>query len=263
MFYQCPKCKKTWQYPIEKCPDCFAKLQRLTSKKIKVISVSHIWIPTPLHPKVPYFVLLLEDEKGNRWVQKSIKEYKVGDEYILEKVSGDKNAVAIWRVKYDILEGIEKTTDLLGVKINPGQRVLILPTLITKAHPYFRKNTSPQVLEAMIEFLIKRGIRKENIKVAGQSFDETPITAAAQKGKFIDVCQKHQVQMVNLSQGDFRRIQKGDFVFDVSEEYVKRLGLKAGDKIAYVTYNLKNGRPVFDVFKIDDYFTAFIQELSL
>lgn len=221
MFYQCPKCKKTWQYPLERCPDCFVKLQRLVSKKIKVMSVSKIWIPTPLHPKVPYFVLLLEDENGNKWVQKSIKEYKEGDEFILEKTPGDKKAVAIWRVKYDILEGIEKTTDLLAVKINPGWKVLILPTLIAKAHPYFRKNTSPQVLDSVIRFLIQRGIRKENIKVAGQSFDETPIEASAKKGKFFDVCQKHQVQMVNLAQGNFTRVQKRDFVFDITEEVFK------------------------------------------
>lgn len=220
MFYQCPKCKKVWQYPIERCPDCFVKLQRVYSKKIRVISASKIWITTPLHPKVPYFVLLLEDERGNRWVQKSIKEYRVGDEFKLEKTE-DKNAVAIWRVKYDVFEAIEKTLNLLNVKINPGSKVLILPTLIAKAHPYFRKNTSPQALEAMIEFLVKRRIRKENIKVAGQSFDETPIEAAAQKGKFIEVCQKQNVQMVNLGQGTFRRTQKGDFVFNVSEEIFK------------------------------------------
>jgi uncharacterized protein (DUF362 family) len=218
MFYQCPKCKKTWQFPVEKCPECFENTQRLDSKKIKVIGVSQVWIPTPLHPKVPYFVLLLEDERGNKWVQKSTKEYKVGDEFILEKALDDKDAVAIWRVKYDILEGIEKTFDLLGIKINPGWKILLLPTLIARVHPYFRKNTSPQMLDEMIKFLKKRGVRKENIKVAGQSFDETPIIAAAQKSRFLDVCQKHQVQMVNLSQGGFRRIQKGDFVFDVSEE---------------------------------------------
>jgi len=220
MFYECPKCKKTWQYPIEKCPDCFVKLQRQDSKNAKVIGVSQIWIPTPLHPKVPYFVLLLEDEKERKWVQKSIKEYKVGDEFKLEGTQ-DKNTVAIWRVKYDILEGIEKTVNLLNVKINPNSKTLILPTLLSPAHPYFAQNTSPQVLDELIKFLAQKGVRRENIKVAGQSFDEFPIEASAQKSGFLSVCQGNQVQMVDFAQKEFKRVEKDDFVFDISEEVFK------------------------------------------
>ncbi|MBZ9569650.1 hypothetical protein KJA16_01880, partial [Patescibacteria group bacterium] len=156
MFYQCPKCKKNWQYPIEKCPDCFLKLERVSSGKIKVIAVSRVNISTPLHPKAPYFVLLLEDEKGRKWVQKSIKEYKAGSEFKIEKADEDKNAVAIWRVKYDILEAIEKVVSLIG-KINPVSKTLILPTLIAPRHPYFAQNTSPEVLNQLIKFLIQRG----------------------------------------------------------------------------------------------------------
>jgi len=218
MFYHCPKCKKIWQFPVKKCPECFEETQRVDSKKIKVIGVSRVWIPTPLHPKVPYFVLLLEDEKGNKWVQKSIKEYKVGDELIFEKALDDKNAVVIWRVKYDILEGIEKTFNLLDVKINPNSRVLILPTLIAKAHPYFRKNTSPQVLDSIIQFLIQKKIKNENIVVASQSFDDTSIEASAKKARFVEVCQKNQVQMINLAQKNFKRIRKRNLIFDISEE---------------------------------------------
>lgn len=220
MFYQCPKCKKNWQYPIKKCPDCFSKTERVPSKEMKVISVSQIWIPTPLHPKVPYYVLLLEDERGRKWVQKSIKEYKIGDEFKLESTQ-DKNAVAIWRVKYDILEGIEKTLNLLKVKINPNLRVLILPTLIAPAHPYFRQNTSPQVLNALIKSLTQKGVKKENIKVAGQSFNEFPIEASATKSKFVAVCEQNEVKILNLAQKKFRRIKKNDLVFDISEEVLE------------------------------------------
>jgi len=152
-FYQCKKCKKIWQYLIEKCPDCFLKLERILSKKIKVIGVSKVNIPTFFHPKVPYFVLLLKDENGNRWVQKSVKEYKIGEEFKIETVS-DKEAVAIWRVKYDILEAIEKVVDLLGgLELKENYKVLILPTLISSTHSYFRDNTSPEFLEATLKFL--------------------------------------------------------------------------------------------------------------
>ena len=73
MFFQCPKCNKVWQYPMEKCPECFLDLERIKSKNIKVIGVSKVTIPTMPHPNVPYFVLLLEDENGNKWVHKSEK----------------------------------------------------------------------------------------------------------------------------------------------------------------------------------------------
>ncbi|GAI57635.1 unnamed protein product, partial [marine sediment metagenome] len=106
-------------------------LERLLAKTVKVIGVSKVNIPTLLHPKVPYFVLVLEDEKGNKWAQKSIKEYKIGDVVEYES-SRDKNAVAIWRIKYDVLEAIEKVIELLGgLGINPQTKILILPTLIS------------------------------------------------------------------------------------------------------------------------------------
>lgn len=220
MFFQCPKCKKNWQYPIEKCPDCFERIKRTPSQKVKVIAVSQVWMPTPLHPKVPYFVLLLEDEKGRKWVQKSIKEYKAGDEFRLESAK-DKNAVAIWRVKYDILEGIEKTFSLLKIGLNPNAKVIILPTLIAPAHPYFRQNTSPQVLNEMIRFLIQKGLKKENIKVVGQSFNEFPIGVSATKSKFVNICQENKVQMADLAESEFRRIRKDDLTFNISEQVFK------------------------------------------
>ncbi|MBZ9578506.1 DUF362 domain-containing protein [Patescibacteria group bacterium] len=232
MFYQCPKCKKTWQYPIEKCPDCFLKLERVFSEKIKVVAVSRVNIPTPLHPKIPYFVLLLEDDKGRKWVQKSVKEYKAGSEFKIESTQ-DKNAVAIWRVKYDVLEAIEKVVSLIE-KINPAVKTLILPTLIAPRHPYFAQNTSPEVLNQLIKFLIQRGVKKENIKVAAQSFNDFPITASAKKSKFLSVCEKNKVQILDLSQKGFKRLQPThrpsippthpkteNFIFDVSEEVFK------------------------------------------
>ena len=112
-FYSCPKCKKTWQYPIEKCPNCFLKLEKLKSTKIRVAGISKVQIPTMFHPKTPYFVLLLEDENGNKWVQKTVKEYEIGDLFKVEPCT-DKKAVAIWRVKYDIFEAIEMVIELLG-----------------------------------------------------------------------------------------------------------------------------------------------------
>ena len=217
-FYQCPKCKKTWQYPIEKCPNCFLKLEKLRSTKIRVAGISKVQIPTMFHPKTPYFVLLLEDENGNKWVQKSVKEYEIGDEFKIE-TSKDKNAVAIWRIKYDILETIEKVIELLD-GITPhqkswwGAKILILPTLISPKHPYLAENTSPEFLKATIQYLIEIGARTENIKVVAQSFDEAPIETSAQKSQLLRVCQEKKILPINLAEKNF--VRKGDL--EVSEE---------------------------------------------
>lgn len=221
-FYQCPNCKKIWQYPIEKCPECFLALERMKSEKIKVIGVSKVTIPALFHPKIPYFVLVLEDEKGNKWVQKSIKEYKIGEEFKYEASKG-KNTVAIWRIKYDFFEGIEKVIDLLG-GLAPHQKswweakILILPTLISPVHPYFAENTSPQFLEATIKYLMEKGAKIENIKVTGQSFDEIPIEASTQKSQLLKTCQDYKILLLDLAKTNFIKKQEGDFVFEISEE---------------------------------------------
>ena len=215
-FYHCPNCKKIWQYPIEKCPDCFLNLERIKSKKIKVIGVSKVQIPTMFHPKTPYFVLLLEDENGNKWIQKSVKEYKIGgNEFETEVKRNDENAVSIWRVKYDILEAIEKVIDLLdGLKIDPQTKILILPTLISATHPYLAENTSPEFLESTIKYLLENGVGPHNIKVCGQSFNEFPVEASAQKSQLFKVCQEFKILPINLADKNF--LKKGGL--EISEE---------------------------------------------
>ncbi len=218
MFYQCPKCKSCWQQPIIKCPNCFLELERIKSNKAKVIGVSRVTIPTLTHPKVPYFVLVLEDESGNRWAQKSVEEYKIGEE-VSFKPESSSEAVAIWRVKYDILEAIEKAVELIGgIKVNQDSKIIILPTLFVPAHPYLGENTNPQVLNTVIKFLIKKGAKSENIKVAGQSFDEVPIEASAQKSQFLQVCSENKVSLLDLAQTEFVAKTVDSFNFEISAE---------------------------------------------
>lgn len=218
MFHQCPKCKRVWQYPIEKCPDCFSVLEKINSKRAKVVGVSRVSIPTIFHSKVPYFVLVLEDEKGNKWVQKSVKEYKIGQEFKIES-GQNKNAVAIWRVKYDISEGIEQITQILEeISIKDNSKVLILPTLVLPTHPYLRDNTSPEYLSAVLEFLLGKGVKAENIKIAAQSFNEISVGASAQKSQLLEVCQRFKVLPLDLAETNFVKKEVGNTTFELSEE---------------------------------------------
>jgi uncharacterized protein (DUF362 family) len=221
MFFQCPKCKKIWQYPIEKCLDCFVETERMAAKKAKVVGISEVTISTIQHMKTPYFVLLLEDERGNKWAEKSKKEYKIGEEIILE-TKKDKDAVAVWRIKYDVLEGIEKTIELLG-GLTPhqdwwGAKILILPTLDSPKHPYFAANTNPGFLEALIKYLIRNGAESKNIKVAAQSFDDIPIEASAQKSLLLKICQDYKILSLDLAKTNFTKKTEGEINLEISQE---------------------------------------------
>jgi len=247
-FFQCKNCKKIWQQNIEKCPFCFSPLERIRSKKAKIIDVAKVEIPSVFNLKVPYFILLLEDERGNRWVQKTFKEYKVGEEIFFE-IAKTKEAVAIFKVKYDFFEAIEKVVELLGgIKISQSSKILILPTLVSVAHPYFRENTSPEFLEATLKFLLESGAKPENIKVASQSFDEVDIVSKAQKSELLKVCQKFKVLPQNLAEGEF--LKKEDL--EISKEVFK------ADLILNLPI-LKMGRPqatenIFVLLKKENFF---------
>jgi len=210
MFYQCPECKKIWQQPVGKCPECFILLERMPAGKAKVIGLSKVIIPSLAHPKVPYFAVLLEDETGNRWAQKSFKEYKIGEKFsVSENGGGDPRTVAIWRIKYDIMEAVEKIVGSLGgVEIDGRTKVLIIPALNSPKHSYFAENTSPEFLEETIKFLLAKGALTENIKVGSQSFNDIPIEASAQKSGLLDVCLNFKIMPFDLAKGNFEK--KGD-----------------------------------------------------
>ena len=190
----------------------------MPGEKARVIGISKVSIPTIQHMKIPYFVLLLEDENGNKWAEKSKKEYKVGEEIVLS-AKKDKNAVAVWRIKYDILEGIEKVIYLLGgLEINSEKKILILPTLDSPKHPYFAANTNHAFLESLVKYLIKKGADIKNIKVAAQSFDEVPIEFSAQKSQLLNVCQSYGILPLDLAKTNFIKKTEGELNFEISEE---------------------------------------------
>jgi hypothetical protein len=204
-FYQCLKCKRRWEYPLAECPYCFVPLNKMESKTAHVSGVVKVAIPTLFHPNVPYFVLVLEDELGNAWGYKSEKEYKVGDEFRIE-ASNDPAAVAIWCVKYDVGEAVGKALELAGgANIGAGSKVVVLPTLAAPSHAYFRDNTSPEFLSAVLEMILARGVKAEDITVASQSFDDLPVGAVAQKSGLLAACQKFEIMPLDLAEVEFTK----------------------------------------------------------
>ncbi len=199
MFYKCLKCNKTWPYNIKKCPFCFEEIIKVQSNEMKILACSKINIPTLLHPKVPYFTLLVEDENNNKYAYKSSTEKKIGEKITYNK---EDNAVAIWRKKYDSEEAIRKTLDLINNPIQENIKILILPTLISPNHEYFRDNTSPNFIDSVLKIILEK-TPKENIKIIGQSFNDVPIEASAQKSGLLDACLKYNIIPEDLSKDIF------------------------------------------------------------
>ncbi|MDD5098352.1 MAG: DUF362 domain-containing protein [Candidatus Pacebacteria bacterium] len=245
LYFECPKCKRIWQYPIDMCPFCIIEVERKKGEKSKVIGSSKVVIGSLNHKKVPYYGLLLEDEKGNRWAHKSMNDVKIGDEI---QCNVNKDAISIWRIKYDQLEAIEEINKLLDFLPNKKDlKVLIIPQINVPNYSYFRDNTSPEFLSTMVEFLINNNVKKENIKIATQSFDETPIEASAQKSGLLDACLKKEITPSDLSKSNF--VKQGNL--EISEEVLKAdlvinlPLLKGGD-----TCTTKN---IFKVLKKENY----------
>lgn len=237
-FFRCKNCNLSWPYPIEKCPQCFSIPEREISKEFKVIGGGKNLIPSIFHQKTPYWLLVLEDEKGNRLIQKSEKEYLIGANWKIEKATS-KEGVFIWRTRYDLFEGIKIAFDLFDeFEFSPKTKVFILATAEKASHPHLRDNISPDFLAAFLEYLISNEVRSENIKIAYQSFDETEMEAKFKKSGLFKISQKYGTQLFDLAKGEF--LKKGEL--EISKEifeadYLFNLGILKKQR-AQLTENL-------------------------
>jgi hypothetical protein len=199
----CPTCKKIWGYKIEKCPYCFESLKREKCKNVKVKFINQTTIPSIFHQKVPYYVLVLEDENKRKFLQKSTKLYQANEPFELEKSQNKNKAVAIWRKKYDFFEPIEKIFEIFDINLKPDQKILISPTIKSPNHPHSRENTSPEFLEGIFDFLLESGLKAENITIMNQSFDNVSLIEKLKKSQILTVCERKKINVFDISQGEF------------------------------------------------------------
>ncbi len=223
-FFICPNCKRVWGYKIEKCPHCFVELKREKWKKAKVKFVAQTTIPSLFHQKVPYYVLILENENQRKFLQKSVKPYQIEEILEIEKPKNKNEAVAIWRKKYDFFEPIEKIFEIFEINLKSDQKILILPTIKSATHPHSRENTSPEFLESVLDFLSEFGLKPENITILAQSFDQTPLIEKLKKSQILNVCETKKIKFFDISQEEFleksgikiaKRIFESDFILNL------------------------------------------------
>ena len=209
----CKDCDKKWIHPVETCIYCNKSIEKQIGQKTKVVGFTKIHIPNPLHPIVPYNVLILEDEHGNRMPKKTIKDYKLGEEYIDKPDSSD-NSVSIVKIKYDIYEAVTEALELIGDIDVKGKSVLLKPNFSVPGYPYLGLGTNPKVLDALITYLKDKGATK--ISMAEQSFF-LPTEKAIAKYEIKELCEKHNVDFIDISKTEFIEKQEREFKFEVSK----------------------------------------------
>jgi len=218
----CEKCNKKWIYPVEKCVYCKGSITKQKGTKIKVVGITKVAIPSTMHPIIPYNIILLQDEFGNRLPIKTMKEYEIGDAYIKQKAKTN-DAVSAVRIKYDIYEAIKESIELLnGMDLNKDDKILVKPSAIISAYQYQAVNTNPDFLNALLKILFEFGIKKENILVAEQSLIGSNTLDVVSKAGILDICKKNEVSFVDISKGHFEEVELEGFSFKIFKEALNR-----------------------------------------
>jgi len=218
----CEKCNKKWIYPVEKCAYCKGDIKKQIGTKIKVAGITKVSISSPMHPIIPYNILLLQDEHGNRLPKKTMKEYKIGDTYTEERAKTG-NAVSTAKIKYDVYEAIKHSLELINFKVNKDEKILIKPSITTAAYSYQAVNTNPKTIDAIIKILLELGVPNTNILVAEQALIGSDATDACSKSGIMDICKKNNVQFSDISKGPFTDVEQDGIKLKVYSEAMNRL----------------------------------------
>ena len=127
MYYKCEKCSKTWYYPVSNCIFCRQKTKKIIPKSFTVKGITKVNYPSIGHEKVPYYVLLLEDEFGSTHAKKTYHEYELGTK--IKDESKDKLLISASTLRYDPYEAIERTIRLLKVNFTDYHKLIIAVNL--------------------------------------------------------------------------------------------------------------------------------------
>ncbi len=217
----CKKCNRKWIYPITKCVHCKGSIIKQVGKDMKVVGITKVNIPSPPHPIIPYYTLILEDEHGNRMPKKVMKEYKIGDSYKREKAKTE-NAVSIIKIKYDVYEAVKEAIELIsGIKVSKDSKIIIKPNIFASAYSYQALTTNPKTIKAIIEYLIEKGVTKENITIAEQvQFGEAEKAFA--KSGFSSLAKEFGVKLLDLSKTEFIEKEDSEIKLEISKEFFNK-----------------------------------------
>jgi len=152
--YRCSSCDKYWTHPVKQCIFCGGEIKKETSDRLSVTGFTEVFIPSANNEKVPYFVLLLEDEYGNRVVRSTHKKYEIGEIF-------DERQMPEGRSSYGVIG-----TGLLGLQICEFLVGSGCPTVLktrdaraiekarSKIQDRLLKKQSPENVSALLSLLV-------------------------------------------------------------------------------------------------------------
>ncbi len=212
--------KRKWIYPVKKDIYTGGKVIKQISKNAKVIGITKVNIPSPMHPIIPYNVILLEDEYGNRIPKKTMKNYKIGDIYEVNPATTN-DAVIITKIKYDVYEYLKESLELLyDYDISVEDKILIKPSIIEPAYSYQAVTTNSELLNALITYLKEKGAK--DIVVAEQAMLGNDTMASAKKSGILDVCNNHKIPFIDLRNSEYTEKTSDGFTFKIAKEVLER-----------------------------------------
>ncbi|MFH2028968.1 MAG: DUF362 domain-containing protein [Nanoarchaeota archaeon] len=220
MRWVCKKCDKKWIYPVEKCVYCMGNIEKEIGEQMKVIGTTKVNITCPLHPIAPYHIIMLQDEHGNRMPKKVMREYKMGDVYTRDG-SGDESAVSLVKWKYDYYEAVKEALELIKFEVKDC-KILIKPDVFAAAYPYQGFTTNPKIVKALIDYLIEKGVKKENITIAEQvQFGEAE--KAFVKSGLAKLTKEYEgIKIVDIGKSNFVSKEIEGMKFEISEEVLDK-----------------------------------------
>lgn len=90
MAYTCKKCKKVYYYDVKRCIFCKSDVVKDEVKRLDVDAITEVFVPSIEHKQVPYYDVLVQDEKGNFSIIKTSRKYNIGESFELkEKEKGN------------------------------------------------------------------------------------------------------------------------------------------------------------------------------
>jgi len=228
VIWECAECSRRWQRPLAKCNFCGGAMARRENGTWTVKGFTEVFVPSPSHETVPYFVALLESELGERRLRKTFIRPELGEKFDISPRSETegRSVVAMSRVGYVALDAVSRCLDAIGPHdLSADTRVLLKPNLVFEMPASTGVVTNPQVIEGVLLYLRERGVPAERISVGDGAAIGFDTIRAARKSGTEALCAAHGVRFIDFN----------------ASEYVDRRASDVEDGIVY-----KIAREVFE-----------------
>lgn len=206
MIWECPKCSRTWQRPLAKCNLCGGALTRREDGSWTVKGFTEVFVPSPGHETVPYFVAVVESELGERRLRKTFVRPALGKTFEVSSRSevGGCSVVAMSRVGYVALDAVSRCLDMIGpLEVGPDTRVLLKPNLVFEMAASTGVVTNPQVVEGVLVYLLERGVLASHISVGDGAAIGFDTRRAARKSGMEALCKLYNVDFIDFNASEY------------------------------------------------------------